>query len=109
MRSEELLERQARGGVAAVLDDGNWISMQPVPAWSHRTLRPGEWREREEEGGEVKRRKKENGTFYSKEARVSAVAAAAGIFTVRYNTACGVRTKYRVRRVEQGADVSGVT
>ena len=110
MRNEEMLERRARGGVVAALDDGNWVCAQPVPCWASRQLRPGEWREREGEGGMLKRQKlRASGTYFTKRARISAIAEAAGLHPVSTKSEGTEHVRYKVRRLECGADVSGVT
>ena len=95
-----------------MLDDGEGGCPVPVPAWSLRELRAGEWREEEGERQEsseplVKRRR-----LASRAGLLQQLAAASGTGEwLRSALPCyhfGVRAE-RVRTCEWGADESGVT
>ena len=122
---ERHLERTERG-CAGMLDDGNMVSGVPVPHWADRELRPGEWREQETGGEEEGRRGKRvrrgglaGGVCRSRGERLYGLSWETGTVRTLWNAGGGryqgamawaqERGRRVVRRLEEGADESGVT
>ena len=110
----------------SALDDGNMVSGVPVPHWADRELRPGEWREagpgcETGEGGGVGSGR---GVLLgrgcrSRGERMYGLSWEAGTVRVLWRAGGGryqdamvwaqERGRSTLRRMEEGADVSGVT
>ena len=107
----ERVERVEVGGGSCVSLLGGWVSAVPVPAWSTRALGPGEWREVEPTRVEqrVSVEKVRLGSRETRAKRLREVAASgAELCTSGSDRMYTIKYKCR-RRVEDGADVSGVT
>ena len=96
-----------------MLDLGGWISGVPVPAWSRRELMPGEWREGPARPVAARRRlEPSGGTTRCTRRRLLAGAAGTDDLLGRMEGS-NVNTsgwgEGRKRRLEEGADTSGVT
>ena len=114
VRERERADREQQGALHPLLDLGGWISGVPVPAWSRRELMPGEWREGATRPVASKRRlEPSGGTTRATRRRLLLLAHAAGIGDLMdrcdgHEGAMG-RGGGRRLRMEEGADVSGVT
>ena len=109
----ERVERSERGGTAFTMLYGGETSVMPVPAWSTRALRPGEWREEASSDTLYEPMVVERVHIGLRRTRVERMVELASSGDTLNPAAVGglynVTRHSKRRRVEEGSDVSGVT